>query len=127
LHCEVTGAGHEPAPSHVAAAVAVPPVQLAPRQEVLVSGNAQAAVFEPSHAPPQAVPAPVQALRGACGSPLTATQVPTLPGTSHASHWPLQAWLQQTPSAQLPSMHSSAAWQAAPAIFFGAQLPPAVQ
>jgi hypothetical protein len=37
-HAAVTGAGHDPAPSQVAAAVAVPPEQLASRQLVLVSG-----------------------------------------------------------------------------------------
>jgi hypothetical protein len=32
-------------------------------------------------------------------------QVPTLPATSQASHWPLQAVSQQTPSTQLALEH----------------------
>jgi hypothetical protein len=89
----------------VAAAVAVPLEQLASRQEVAVSGYAQEAAFEPSQAPPQVKPVPVQAAREPCGPPLTATHWPTLPGASHASHCPPQARSQQTPSAQLPLTH----------------------
>ena len=32
--------------------------------------------------------------------------MPTLPPTSHASHWPMHAVLQHTPSTQLPLPHS---------------------
>ena len=55
----------------------------------------------PSQVPPQ-VPVPLHAERVPRGVPITAVQVPTAFATSHASHWPLQAWLQQTPSAQNP-------------------------
>jgi len=53
-----------------------------------------------------------------CGAPVTLVHEPTLPGTSHAWHWPLQAWLQQTPSAQEPFTHWFEAPQASPSAFF---------
>jgi hypothetical protein len=126
-HGMVTAPGQVPAPSQVAAAVAIPPEQLAPRQLVLMSGYAQADAFAPSHVPPQAPPAPVQAVRGPRGVPLTATHCPTLPATSHASHWPPQAWLQQTLSAQLPFPHWFEAEQAMPSAFLGTHAPAPLQ
>jgi hypothetical protein len=46
--------------------------------------------------PAQAVPAPEQASRPPCGSPLvTGEQVPCEPATSHAWHCPAQVSLQQ--------------------------------
>lgn len=42
-----------------------------------------------------------------CGSPVTGVQTPGLALTSHASHCPSQAVLQQTPSAQTPVAHSA--------------------
>jgi hypothetical protein len=71
-------------------------------------------VFEPSQLPPQAEPSLAQVVRAPCGAPFTAVQVPTLPRTSHAWHWPLQAALQQTPSTQMPPAHSPAPAQAVP-------------
>jgi hypothetical protein len=59
----------------------------------------------PSHDPPQALPSDVHEVREPCGAPLTATQVPTLPDTSQAWHWPPQLVLQQTPSTQFPLPH----------------------
>jgi hypothetical protein len=59
----------------------------------------------PSQLPPQVVPAPVQAARPVRGAPLTATHVPLLVVSAHASHAPAQAALQQTPSAQKPLTH----------------------
>ena len=124
LHCVVEGAGHEP-PLQLAAAVAVPLLQDAPRHcEV---GNAQAAVLLPSQLPPQALPSLVQEVRAPCGAPLTATHCPTLPATSHAWHCPLQAWLQQTPSAQEPFTHWFAAPQARPSAFFATHWPEPLQ
>jgi len=101
-HVVATGAGQEPAPSQLAATVATPAAQLAPRHCAV--GYAQAAAFVPLHDPPQK-PLPEHAVRTPCGAPLTVTHWPTLPATSQAWHCPLQAWLQQTPSAQLPLVH----------------------
>ena len=55
---------------------------------------------------------------------MTAAQVPGLVGRLHASHWPLQAWLQHTPSAQKPVAHSSLMPQPAPGGRRGMQLVP---
>jgi hypothetical protein len=54
----------------------------------------------PSQAPAHSEPSLAQAGRAPCGVPATATQVPALPATSQAWHWPLQAVSQQTPSTQ---------------------------
>jgi len=59
----------------------------------------------PLHEPPQVMPAPVQALRGATGAPETALHTPSEPGTLQASHWPVQVVSQQTPSTQWLLMH----------------------
>jgi len=50
-------------------------------------------------------------------------QVPTLPATPHASHCPLHAVSQQTPSAQLPDVHCPAEAHAAPLAFFAVHVP----
>ena len=77
----------------------------------------------PSQLPPQALPSVAQAARPPCGVPLTAVQVPTLPATSQAWHWPPQALLQQTPSTQLALVHWLFALQVAPLAFFVTQAP----
>jgi hypothetical protein len=118
LQAVVTGAGQLPAPSHEAAAVAVPLEHVAARQLVEPPGYAHAAVFVPSQVPPH-TPVPLQAVRVPCGVPETATQVPTLPLTSQASHWLPQLVLQQTPSAQLLLEHSWSAPQVCATAFFG--------
>lgn len=82
----VVAAGHDPLPLQLAAAVLVPPEQDWARQ--LVTGNVQLARVVPSHFPAQ-VPEPAHAVRAV----VTATHVPEL---LHASHWPVQAVLQQT-------------------------------
>jgi hypothetical protein len=65
--------------------------------------------------PAQADPSEVHAARVPCGAPeITVVQVPTLPGTSQAWHWPAQACVQQTPSTQMPPAHSPAAPQTVP-------------
>jgi len=87
----VCAAGQAPAPLQPAGRVAVPAAQLAPRQLVAAWGYAQAAGLAPSHAPPQKEPSVRHAARAPCGAPATAVHEPTLPGTSHAWHWPLQA------------------------------------
>ena len=101
----MTGAGQLPVPLQAAAAVCVPPLQLAARQEVDAPGRAQALTLDPSQAPPQLEPSLAQAGRPPLGAPETATQVPALPATLQAWHCPPQAELQQTPSAQAPLPH----------------------
>jgi hypothetical protein len=67
----------------------------------------QAVALDPSQVPPHADPSEAQDAREPCGAPdRTVEQVPALPATSHASHWPAQARLQQTPSTQAPVAHS---------------------
>jgi hypothetical protein len=85
LQVVVTGAGHAPAPSQLAAAVAVPLEQLALRQLVALLGYVQVALL-PLQLPPQSEPSFVHAVRDPCGAPLTSVQVPTLPATSQAWH-----------------------------------------
>jgi hypothetical protein len=106
-----------------AAAVAVPLEQLALRQLVDPPGYAQAAVLVPSQLPPHDEPSVVHAVRPPCGAPATATQVPTLPETSQAWHWPPQALLQQTPSTQFPLPHWLAALHTVPFDFFATHTP----
>jgi hypothetical protein len=82
-------------------------------------------VFTPSQVPPQLVPAPLHAGWLARGVPVTALQVPFFPVSPHASHGPLHAELQQTPSTQLPERHIEVPVQVAPLATFGAQVVPA--
>jgi hypothetical protein len=78
----------------------------------------------PSQAPPQVVPAPVQAVREPRGAPVTGEQVPKSPVTLQAWHWPVQALSQQKPSAQERlERHWSAAEQTAPLSPRGRQAP----
>jgi hypothetical protein len=70
----------------------------------------------PSQVGPHEVPAPtpVHAARGAFGAPVTGVQVPAVPARLQASHWPVQAALQQTPSTQKLEAHWDAAVHAWP-------------
>ena len=77
----------------------------------------------PSQDPPQALPSDVHEVRDPCGVPLTATQVPWLPETSQAWHWPPHELLQQKPSTQFPLPHWFAAVHAPPLASFGTQEP----
>jgi hypothetical protein len=63
-------------------------------------GTSQASRFWPSQVPSHPDLSPGQAARGETGVPVTAEQVPTEPASAQASHWPLQAKLQHTPSVQ---------------------------
>ena len=81
----VCSAGHAPAPSQVAAAVAVPASQDAPRHEVAAVGYVHAAVVTPLQAPPQAEPSEAHAVRPT-GAPTTGVQVPAQPAWLQASH-----------------------------------------
>jgi hypothetical protein len=72
-----------------------------------------AVVVVPSHVRPQPAKPPVaQPARSPCGAPFTAWHVPG--ETSHASHSPAHALLQQTPSTQLPEAHCAADVHATP-------------
>jgi hypothetical protein len=73
--------------------------------------------------PAHAVASEAHAARPARGAPATGVQVPATPATSQASHWPLQAALQQVPSAQKPLWHWFAAPQLPPSGSLGVQTP----
>jgi hypothetical protein len=60
------------------------------------------AVTVPLQVPPHTVASVVHFARGKTGAPLTALHTPTLPETMQASHCPLHALSQQTPSMQTP-------------------------
>jgi hypothetical protein len=57
-------------------------------------------VSVPLQVAPQVVPALSQLVREPWAAPVTGEHLPTLPGTSHAAHWSVQAESQQTPSVQ---------------------------
>jgi hypothetical protein len=105
----------------LAANVATAPVQLGALHCDV--GYAHAVRPTPLHVPPQVVPVPLHAVRLPWGAPLTAKQVPTLFVTSHASHCPLHATSQQTPSTQYPLVHSSEAPHVIPIAFFARHTP----
>jgi hypothetical protein len=115
--------GHEPVPEQNASNVAAPLEQLGARHCVAESGYTHAVVKVPSHCPPHAVPSDPQIGRGACGGPLTGEQVPIFPDTLHASHCPLHAPSQQTPSTQNPLVHMFADVQPEGGASFGRQIP----
>jgi hypothetical protein len=54
---------------------------------------------------------------------VTSVQVPTLPPTSQAWHWPLHAWSQQKPSTQCAFAHWLESVQADPSASFETQVP----
>jgi hypothetical protein len=110
--------GQCPFPSQVAAAVTWLPLQLAARQDVADPTNpSQLVAVMPSHSADEhgseALP-PEHAARAPCGAPTTGVHVPSVPFASHAAHWPVQALLQQTPSAQIAEVHSFPALHEAP-------------
>jgi hypothetical protein len=110
-HCFVSGTGQLPKPSQAAGSVAMPAVQLAATHVTEEPTNpVQAARVLPSHCAAEhgLVVEPVgQAGRFVpCGLPATGVHVPKLPCTSHASHWPVHALVQQTPSTQNPLTHA---------------------
>ena len=83
-------------------------------------GSVHAVRLAPSQRPPQA-PAESHAGRPARGLPLTGLQTPA---ALQASHWPVQAVSQHTPSTQCPFAHCVDAPQAAPSARLGTQMPP---
>jgi hypothetical protein len=112
--------GHAPLPSHEAASVATPLVQLAARQDAVE--NVQAVVTVPLHVPPQAEPSLTHAVRGATGAPVTGEHFPFV-APLHAAHWSVQVVSQHTPSTQLPDVHSLAAPHATPSACFALHAP----
>ena len=106
----VSGVGQLPLPSQAAASVATPFAQLActhvtdeptnPVHDVRVLPSHCAALHGLSAEPFG------HAARVPCGAPATGVHVPSLPSTSHASHCPVHAPLQQTPSTQKPLTHA---------------------
>ncbi|MEN9797936.1 MAG: hypothetical protein RL653_1632, partial [Pseudomonadota bacterium] len=72
-------------------------------------------------------PLPLQKVRphsedGSC-PPDTGVHVPALPGTSHRSHTPSQAALQQAPSVHCPEAHAAGRPQGEPSGCLGAHVP----
>ncbi len=106
MHGLVVVAPQAPEPLQLAADVATPAAQPGPAHSVVAPGNVHAARLVPSHAPAQ-TPVPVHAVRDPTGAPVAGEQVPSRPGTLHASHWPSQAVSQHTPSTHWPDVHSS--------------------
>jgi hypothetical protein len=117
-------AGQEPFPSQEAASTATPELHDGSRQVVPLPGYAQAAGWVPSQVPPQTDPSEAQAVRALRGAPATGVQVPTLPLSAQASHWPVHAVSQQTPSTQRCDPHWFAPAQAWPCASSGMQMPP---
>jgi hypothetical protein len=110
----------------VAANVATLLLQLAARQETVVSGKVQAVRLAVVQDPWQ-LPEPAQVARVPRGEPeATAVHCPLVLVSAHASHCPLQALSQQTPSTQKVELHSLPALQASPLDFLAwpASVPP---
>jgi hypothetical protein len=59
----------------------------------------------PSQVPLHVGSVPTQAVRDPTATPVTGEHVPLDAGRLHASHWPPQALLQQTPSVQNEEAH----------------------
>src|SRR5687767_7326724 len=95
---------HAPCPLHVASPVKALTSQTAAPHTVeeLLANAAQLVVWSttPSHVRARhGSPPPVShCARAPWGAPWTGLHEPTLPTTSHASHWPAQARSQHTPS-----------------------------
>jgi hypothetical protein len=121
----VSRAPQVPAPSQSALRVTTLPAQLSVRHAVLALGKAHAVRVLPSQVPPHRVLSLAQAARAPRGAPATARQVPALPDSAQASHWPSQALLQQTPSVQNPVVHWLPWVHAAPFAFTGRHRPAA--
>jgi hypothetical protein len=117
------GSGQRPSPEQTLASVATFAVQLAALHWTLFPGYAQLEPSLPLQVPLQAEPSLVQAVRAPCGKPVTGVQTPSLPWTSHASHCPVHALLQQKPSTQTSAMHALPPGQGAPWPPFGTQMP----
>lgn len=82
---------------------------------------------EPSQLPPQVATVLVHGARVPRGAPATRVQVPTLPVSLQAWHWPVQAAEQHTPSAQKSEAHSSLLVHFSPAFFLARHTPVLLQ
>ena len=94
----------------------VPALQLPP------TSHSAALVQARSQLPAPVQKATPQSLPGSVPAPET-VQVPPVPGALHASHGPVQAASQQTPSVQKPEPHSAALPHATPSPVRTMQLP----
>jgi hypothetical protein len=103
--CSCTGP-HAPSPAQVRTSLATPVAQLAGVQTVVVPGYVQLLPFTPSQVPAHSGSMDTHAGRTPRGGPFAATHVPGESVTSQASHWPLHASSQQTPSTQYDEAHS---------------------
>jgi hypothetical protein len=122
LQLVVVAAGQAPAPLQLAVAVAIPPAQLAVRQDVVVAASAQAPPAAQAPVFPHSVPV-VQ--RESVTPAVVGAQVPLVPpvfAAEQALQAVVQALLQQKPSAQNPEAHWLAAVHAVP---LALQVPPA--
>ena len=97
-------------------------MQLGVPQSVPSAGYVHAARAVPSQVPSQPS-APVQAVREPWGAPVTAVHEPSLPPTSHASHWPAHAVSQHTESTQKVDSHSALSVHELPFAIFCTQAP----
>lgn len=123
LHVATGAVAQPPVPSHVLLVSFASP-QVVP-QSFETLGYVHALVPVPSHVPLHGS-LPLHGVRAPCGSPTTGAHVPLL-APSHASHWPLQAALQQKPSTQNVLVHSFAAPHASPVACLNTQVPAAPQ
>lgn len=123
-----SGARHVPLPLQMPGAKAVLPSHVAAPHATFAPAN-------PAHdfgsLPSQLAAAhgffpspPAQAARRPWGLPLTGVHVPSAFSTSHASHCPSHATLQQNPSTQCPVAHSSEVEHARPPGFLTTHTPP---
>lgn len=111
---------HAPAPLQLFAVTgASGPLHAAAPHEVPAAPKAQRPA--PLHEAPQG-PSPGHSSAGSSPSGMKA-QVPTLPGSPHASQLPAQGLSQHTPSTQNPEAHAAPAAHAVPAGSFASQVP----
>lgn len=110
-HVTVVGGAHAPFASHIRALIEVRSMQVAVLQTTPTcdpTNAAQAFRTFPSQTVAEQLllgSGVAHAPRAPCGAPVTGVQVPF--ATSHASHCPVQAVSQHTPSAQWPLVHAS--------------------
>jgi hypothetical protein len=124
-----TAAAHVPVPVHDPARVAMPALHDAARQDVVDPAKPlHVSRVAPSHASARQTSADEVAGHGerpCAGGPRTAWHMPGDAASAHASHCPVHAVLQHTPSAQNVDAHSAPAAHASPFPFV--QTPAALQ
>jgi hypothetical protein len=103
----VWAAGHAPLASQSAASVATLLAQVGARHCWVVGAYVHVARLLPSHDPPHTVAAPAHGVRVPRGVPVTATHVPAIAISPHASHEPPHELSQHTPSTQYPEAQSA--------------------